>query len=199
MHMIKKYLGSNPPRFLNHIDIQSCEVYEVSAEATTQGLKKIQSPKDPKDNVKYIFIHFGVNESETELRLEQCSYNEADFRIPDQRGYQPIQQPIYPDMPLGEPLNSNMDVDRLLTYLQNRKHKVVKSYEPGRFVCNYIYTKSLYFTQSTVNQHSLFVHVPLFENISEKDQLHFVVDLLDAVVVSFVPSKDDQDSLSETN
>ena len=41
-----------------------------------------------------VLLHLGVNYQGTQIQLEECSYNDATFRIPDQRGYQPYKEPI---------------------------------------------------------------------------------------------------------
>ena len=53
----------------------------------------------------------------------------------------------------------------------NTNNKIIfKSKDAGRFLCNYIYHKSLNFT----NNNSLFIHVPNEMIISIKDQLKFI-------------------------
>mmetsp|Transcript_1557 Transcript_1557/g.3478 ORF Transcript_1557/g.3478 Transcript_1557/m.3478 type:complete len:342 (+) Transcript_1557:372-1397(+) len=36
-----------------------------------------------------VVVHLGVNYRGTQFQLEQCAYNDATFRVPDERGYQP--------------------------------------------------------------------------------------------------------------
>ena len=43
-----------------------------------------------------VVIHFGVASSATCIRLEDRAFNEADFRVPDEAGWQPKTTPILP-------------------------------------------------------------------------------------------------------
>ena len=43
--------------------------------------------KEKKDII--ILLHLGVNYRGKQFQLEQCAYNDATFRIPDERGYKP--------------------------------------------------------------------------------------------------------------
>ena len=42
-----------------------------------------------------VLLHLGVNYQGTQIQLEECSYNDATFRIPDQRGYKPYKETIH--------------------------------------------------------------------------------------------------------
>lgn len=63
---------------------------------------------------------------------------------------------------------------------------VKKSTDAGRFVCNYIFYKSLKMADqmskdSSLKGHSVFVHVPPFYHIDAEDQLKFLQNLLDVI------------------
>ncbi len=42
-----------------------------------------------KNKKSVVVVHLGVNYRGTQFQLEQCAYNDATFRVPDERGYQP--------------------------------------------------------------------------------------------------------------
>jgi pyrrolidone-carboxylate peptidase len=135
-------------------------------------------------------------------RLVRQAYNEASFRVPDERGNTPIGVEI---VEADEAIRcTRIDVNALLEYMcslsstssttcQLTDDDMRISADPGRFVCNYIYFKSLN-AQAVANetyrqQHapaskaarprdSLFVHVPPFEAISEDQQMTFVLAML---------------------
>ena len=73
-------------------------------------------------------------------------------------------------------LNTKVDVNKLLN-LENIKKHAVFSVDPGRFVCNYIYFLSLYFTQK-VHETSIFIHVPSFEKMNFDIQLKCITSII---------------------
>ncbi|KAL7550483.1 hypothetical protein ACHAWF_013706 [Thalassiosira exigua] len=141
---------------------------------------------------KMILLHLGVNYRGRQFQLEECAYNDATFRVPDERGYQPDRQCVLEDEDQTEPrewgrcLTTSLDVCQLCSDLQKTEESVVASRDPGRFVCNYTYCLSLdrCYTankDSNCQYHALFVHVPPFDVITEKRQLDFVLNLMEAI------------------
>jgi pyroglutamyl-peptidase len=113
-----------------------------------------------------IILHLGVNYKGTAFQIERCGYNEADFRVPDERGAQPRKERIvtvsydgrYREV--GEVLATEFDVPALVAALNvttpvlsspvsrcsdDEQQGVVvrESSDPGRFVCNFTYFLSL--------------------------------------------------------
>ena len=182
-----------------------------------------QNTNNHPNNSILILIHLGVDSNATTFRLEQCAYNTNDFRVPDERGYQPRQECIVRSHPLDTPFETLLNIPELLTQLTTTtttnsstdapiidQSPVVLSDDPGRFVCNYTYATSLTqfkcyhnttldgsnnddddgstntketFTsnQQSTPVRSLFVHVPPFEVIPERDQLIFLGRLMEAI------------------
>lgn len=66
--------------------------------------------------------------------------------------------------------------------LQALGHNVGISHSAGRYLCNYIYFKSLQLCSNVPNWHALFVHVPPLELIGHDEEVAFAVDLFDALV-----------------
>lgn len=95
---------------------------------------------------RIILLHLGVARTSS-FRLESCAYNEANFRIPDQQGYKPKNLPIVslPDHELGKCYKTSLNLKKLHQTLINQfpQIPVEISNDPGRFVCNYVYCKSL--------------------------------------------------------
>ena len=76
-------------------------------------------------------------------------------------------------------LNTKIDVNILLN-LENIKKHASFSVDPGRFVCNYIYFLSLYFTQK-VNETSIFIHVPSFQRMNFDIQLKCITCVIENI------------------
>ena len=136
-----------------------------------------------------ILLHLGVNYKGSYFDLERYAYNEADFRIPDERGLQPKNEPIVEEMAVGESLETMFDVPALVEELNRKRSKggtlAVTSTDPGRFLCNFIYYYSMsrfYSDPKCMQQvRCLFLHVPPNEIASEAEQLSFVADLMVAL------------------
>jgi pyroglutamyl-peptidase len=109
---------------------------EVADDTTTRGTS----------TRKILLLHLGVGRSEG-FRLELCAYNDASFRIPDQRGFRPSKEPIVsdPSKPVGHCYETSLDLETLQKQMQKDFPSIstVVSTDPGRFVCNYVYCKSL--------------------------------------------------------
>ena len=111
-----------------------------------------------------VILHLGVDYRGTKFRLERCAYDDATFRVPDERGYRPEGVCILGEdvdgessRGLGRCLKTTLDLDRLCRELKKCKGSpdVFVSDDPGRFVCNYAYCLSLDRCRSFGEQHEI--------------------------------------------
>jgi len=145
-----------------------------------------------------VMLHIGVNYRGTLMQLEQCAYNDATFRVPDNNDYQPQLQCILENSTeFGRCLRTTLDLDEICNELHRQGYtKCCISKDAGRFVCNYTYCLSLDQCQSfndalfvkggqqsreLVECHSLFLHVPPFDKMSETDQMLFIIKLMETI------------------
>jgi pyroglutamyl-peptidase len=146
-----------------------------------------------------VLIHFGVNHMKgrkAQFQLEQNAYNEANFRIPDEDGYQPKKSPINEMYDVSLKLCTDLNVKRIKTSMENddaSKGLIGLSGDAGRFVCNFLYWTSLCriqeeFVTKVVEDkndgfkvHVLFVHVPSFEQIPHEKQEYLSIKLLASI------------------
>jgi pyroglutamyl-peptidase len=188
---------SNPSSILvnqlvSEIDpsIVSNYIVEVSTVGANSILQLICEDIESNITGVDVLLHFGVAAGASKINIEECAYNDADFRVPDVLGYQPVGEAITPSLgPRTLSLNTCLDCSELETMLNRRgwgNEAVSRSTNPGRFLCNYIYFKSLSASQDInltqdLNRRrvvSLFVHVPLHSVIDEPSQLRFATDLI---------------------
>jgi pyroglutamyl-peptidase len=149
-------------------------VIETSAQAARAELDAIELSDSAATTV---ILHLGVNYKGKKFQLEQCAYNDATFRIPDERGYQPRNVTIVPERPFNTRLNTLLNVNEICSNMND----LVVSTDPGRFVCNYTYFYSLNKTHTLDRVHSLFLHVPPFSVIQEEDQMGVIVKLMQCI------------------
>jgi pyroglutamyl-peptidase len=105
-----------------------------------------------------VFLHFGVNSRGTEFQLECIGYNEATFRVSDEREWQPSQATVSTNADSPSQLHCKLPLQSIADSMNVLGFAVKLSDDPGRFLCNYIYYSTLHLTQS--NGISLFIHVP---------------------------------------
>ena len=128
-------------------------VLETSAEDVCKTMDRIKreyidtTTSSSSTTKRIVLLHLGVGRSEY-FRLELCAYNEATFRIPDQKGYQPKLVTIVSSDrgdELGKCYKTPLNLERLSETLQNEFPHIGTSIstDPGRYVCNYVYCKSL--------------------------------------------------------
>jgi pyroglutamyl-peptidase len=165
--------------------IQEMVIVETSAQGATEAMDELaRTIAQMQESANKVFcLHLGVNVFGTGYHLEQCAYNDASFRIPDQRGYQPKETPILPGVPLGTPCHTSCNVSELVEQLSKAFPAVESkvSTDPGRFVCNYLYYTSLNKVQQALPDAvdgSLFLHIPTFERIPKEIQLEYLAELM---------------------
>lgn len=161
----------------------SALVMEVSVKAADSEIEKL-SEQYSNNSGRTVLLHLGVNYKGESFQLEQFAYNDATFRIPDERGYQPKHQPIDKGMELGASLETCLDVEQIKTTM----NQTIVSTDPGRFLCNYTYFSSMKKFQAcrsneTQDQrfYSLFFHVPPFSVIPEEEQMETTAQLIESI------------------
>mmetsp|Transcript_22088 Transcript_22088/g.56617 ORF Transcript_22088/g.56617 Transcript_22088/m.56617 type:complete len:218 (+) Transcript_22088:187-840(+) len=164
--------------------VHRCSVLKVSAKTAQEWVREQlrQCCDEGIAGSKAVMIHLGLNVSTTHFDLERVAYNCADFRIPDEDGWEPKAQPIENEagMTTYSCRLTTLPVEAVTDSLRQRGHSVRTSGDAGRFVCNWIYYNSL-ILQDTAEKpwQSLFVHVPDFQYIPADKQLEFLGDLLE--------------------
>ena len=157
-------------------------VIETSAEAAREETDRLKETIAEQNNGNIVVVlHLGVNCSGTQFQLEQCAYNEANFSIPDEKGFQPRNEKV---IDFCDPtLTTSLNVDKIQMDLG--LDSFVVSTDPGRFVCNYTYYCSLSKFQECNDIYTLFLHVPPFSVVPEEEQFQLVLHLMDTIRKQF--------------
>jgi pyroglutamyl-peptidase len=108
-------------------------------------------------------IMLGEAARSKEIRLETTAWNELDFRIPDNGGRMPRNQPIFKDGP--SQLSSTLPLETFRDLLEKNGHPVRFSDDPGRYLCNQLFYTARY--QLDANPRDCpagFIHLPLAQD-----------------------------------
>ncbi|KAL4451204.1 hypothetical protein ABPG77_009276 [Micractinium sp. CCAP 211/92] len=174
-------------------------VLEVAAQPAREWLAQLYASPElaaAAAECPVVLLHLGVDARALGFKLEQQAVNDATFRVPDQRGWQPTGQLIddRPGCTLNTHLKTDLDVGQLAAQLAGQQgHNVAVSRDAGRFVCNFTYYLSLLHSQ-TARQlrgaplHALFVHVPPTTVAPLDQQFAFLLDVLAAVAAALTPA-----------
>ncbi|KAF1793948.1 Peptidase C15, pyroglutamyl peptidase I-like [Phytophthora cactorum] len=176
----------NPTTFLakklaEHPKVTESHVLEVSKESETI----MQGQQSSAMRLTVVWCIAGCEEELAEMYARaEVGYNVADFRIPDERGYVAKDEVIHEDEP-GE-ITTKLPLEDMLKTLQAVHPRVNISTDPGRYICNYVYYRSLVWVKrQEAKGHpehvALFVHVPEFRNVVFEDQVALASKIVDLV------------------
>ena len=149
-----------------------------SAVLTVAALDALSFVRDAergsKPGRRRLWLHLGVAASRHKMSLERTAFNEAHFRVCDERGWAPDRLPI--DAKAGGTevcRKCVLPLEKICSSLEELfPGHVEVSDDAGRFLCNYIYFVSL---EKNV---SLFVHVPPFEQMAKEVQVKILCQLV---------------------
>ncbi|QDZ20186.1 pyrrolidone-carboxylate peptidase [Chloropicon primus] len=167
--------------------LASCEVLKVSARTVEDHLRVVHDTVLKDDDAAggrrrvFVVVHFGVDVCAGGFKLERRAFNEADFRLPDEDGFQPRGEPVVPpstSYDKGACLHTRLDVESVAERLRGDGFDCEVSHDAGRYVCNYTYFASLSLFQKRDCLYSLFVHVPSFHAVDAATQAKFASRLI---------------------
>ena len=185
-------------------------IIETSADDVLSSLAEIFDGLEARATGAVVLLHLGVDYRGKCFKVERCAYNDATFRVPDERGYQPVAEVCVDSHGHGHRFSTSLPVDALVRRMRSDPIKgaggdtaggftvnlVQPSSDPGRFVCNFTYAQSLNRAEifngtmsgedgitprTAPTVHSLFLHVPPITVVPMERQMHFVVGLMEAI------------------
>ena len=177
-----------------------CEVLDVSARACDErlGRRFEEAAAGGGGGATFLHVHLGVHSRAECFRIERKAYNVDDFRIPDNDGVQISGERISAEIP-GDAIATTIDCEALCAALLNVEGdrgpastetgasiRCAPSSDPGRFLCNHVYFRSLeHCLRLGERHHSLFIHVPPFDVMSKELQCETLLLLLDTLCERF--------------
>lgn len=188
--------------------IVNTHVFQTAAETVSHQLHDLYQSllNDVKDDGVYIMLHLGVDIGSSHFVLEQCAYNDATFRVPDELGYQPTNIKVEERDEFAMVRQTTLPLDQITLSRPLLSTNCQISSDPGRYVCNYTYFKSLTYcahldSTTSINTHNdssnilddddpknnkrivhaLFLHVPPLEAIPLEEQVNFILHLMEVI------------------
>ena len=102
------------------------------------------------------------------------------FRIPDNEGNQPKEECIDINISLDASLPARFPIHEMMAFLKETNLHAHLSTDPGRFICNYIFYRSLRNCNLDVNRTDVvFVHTPPEEICPMETQIAFIDKFVD--------------------
>eukprot|EP01084_Bolivina_argentea_P157795 274959_1 len=178
---LSKYIRDNK-NIPSNVTIATMKVLHVSGVNSLKELQKIRASNDKKaKDTIYVYLHFGVASSRNNLCLETVAYNCANFKgSPDELGWEPNNEMILKENKnIYHEYCTTLPVEQLQVLLAKQYgYDVEKSTDPGRYVCNWIFYNSLYFSLDNKDEYNMFIHVPEFDKVNQDTQCKFARDLI---------------------
>lgn len=178
---------------LNDWCLDGCDISKTTLVCSVEHLDQFLDDLD-RNNLRgspsqdILLVHLGVDSGSTSMKLETTAYNNMTFRVPDQNGFTPELLRIKDIAALDSPLESCLNVPALCEQLKRNHWNVEISSDPGRYLCNYIYYKSLQLSTKrqessrTGNCQSIFIHVPGVDVIPLEEQIAFVKSAVEIII-----------------
>jgi len=105
------------------------------------------------------------------------------FRVPDMAGYQPVGELISGQHEFEACLKTCLPVEFICSQLAAEEFNVRESDDPGRYLCNYVYFKSLkYQAANDADGLALFIHIPPFDIYDIDIQAKFLKSLIQKIL-----------------
>ncbi|HDM8161115.1 TPA: pyroglutamyl-peptidase I [Vibrio harveyi] len=123
-----------------------------------------------------IVITVGQAAGRTAITPERVAINVDDFRIPDNGGHQPIDEPVIPDGP--DAYFTTLPIKAITRALQQENIPCQVSNTAGTFVCNHLFYGVQHYLRDKSVRHG-FVHIPLLpEQDSSGNQPTMSLDVI---------------------
>ncbi|OCN05614.1 hypothetical protein A4S06_07845 [Erysipelotrichaceae bacterium MTC7] len=122
-----------------------------------------------KQNYDYI-ICFGLAGGASGLRIERVAINIDDYRIMDNDGHQPIDEPI--ETRGKNAYFATLPIKAIVEDLQAKHFEAMVSNSAGTYVCNHVMYEVLYFIETyKLSTRAGFVHVPYLDSQDKQPSL----------------------------
>ncbi|WP_199450876.1 pyroglutamyl-peptidase I [Vibrio harveyi] len=157
-------------RKLDGGEVVMCQVPVTRYESIEAVIKSIELHQPD------IVITVGQAAGRTAITPERVAINVDDFRIPDNGGHQPIDEPVIPGGP--DAYFTTLPIKAITRALQQENIPCQVSNTAGTFVCNHLFYGVQHYLRNKSVRHG-FVHIPLLpEQDSSGNQPTMSLDVI---------------------
>lgn len=150
------------PNRISNFEVVTKEIPTVFRRSLTTLFQMIEDEKPD------VILCIGQAGGRREITLERVAINIDDARIPDNEGYQPIDEKIFAD---GENAYfSNLPIKSMVEAIRKKGLEAMVSNSAGTYVCNHLMYGLLYYiNQKNSKQIGGFIHIPfIYEQVIDK-------------------------------
>ncbi|KAG5681455.1 hypothetical protein PVAND_010889 [Polypedilum vanderplanki] len=161
------------------IDDKKFKIKKLKVEVKYAAVDKIVEEiwkKDP-----YLVVHVGVHGYASKIKIEKCAINEFPMR---DYASKTLNNPVLCLENAGkcDILHTKIDVDTITKYLnENHRNMYESSCDVGKYLCGYIYLKSLDKNPTK----TLFIHVPCIDKpFNTKDTSAAIYKIIEQCLIT---------------
>ena len=174
--LVKEIISQKSLFNKENIEIINHKIFEVTTDYVDNNIhsfyKEIEHDKE--GDVLFLIVHFGLSSFIIIPKIETTAFNYID----DENKSRPICDND------GKCFLSKLDTECIVNNInktENKKLMCKVSKDAGKYLCNYIFYKSLKYYEKIPNVLVTFIHIPFFEKYSLEQDLNFFQKFLDNV------------------
>ena len=174
--LVKEIIGKKDLFNKENIEIINHKIFEVTTDYVDNNIhsfyKEIEHDKE--GDVLFLIVHFGLSSSISIPKIETTAFNYIDDEVKS--------RPICDKD--GKCFLSKLDTEYIVNNMnktENKKLMCKVSKDAGKYLCNYIFYKSLKYYEKIPNVLVTFIHIPFFEKFSLEQNLNLFQKFLDNV------------------
>ena len=174
--LVKEIINKKDIFNKENIEIINHKIFEVTTDYVDNNIhsfyKEIEHDKE--GDVLFLIVHFGLSSSISIPKIETTAFNYIDDEVKS--------RPICDKD--GKCFLSKIDTEYIVNNMNKTENKKIMckvSKDAGKYLCNYIFYKSLKYYEKIPNVLVTFIHIPFFEKFSLEQNLNLFQKFLDNI------------------
>ena len=174
--LVKEIINKKDIFNKENIEIINHKIFEVTTDYVDNNIhsfyKEIEHDKE--GDVLFLIVHFGLSSSISIPKIETTAFNYIDDEVKS--------RPICDKD--GKCFLSKLDTEYIVNNMNKTENKKIMckvSKDAGKYLCNYIFYKSLKYYEKIPNVLVTFIHIPFFEKFSLEQNLNLFQKFLDNI------------------
>ena len=172
--LVKEIIAQKDSFNKENIEIINYKIFEVTTDYVDNNIQSFykEIDNDKEKDVIFLIIHFGLSSN---LSIPKIETKAVNF-ISDEKQKKPICDKD------DKYCISKLDTECIVNNINKNNNKICRlSNNAGKYLCNYIFYKSLKYYEKRPNVLTTFIHIPLFNQYSLEQDLNFFGRFLENV------------------